>query len=203
MLDQSSERHVHDRLGSALYKLAIIEQRANEATESPRAVAKLLGEVRKLVAELQRGFAELEHLMTRSSTAERAALTSIARSQLLFDLSPVPCVVLEPAGTVVEANPAAAKFLNISHRHLVGKSFPLFLSSDRKGFLLRLLGLPADGAERWTATLRPRERSAVACDLAAAPDPEGRILVVIVPAAGTDPVAPDDGDALDSTVCEH
>ena len=189
----TSERHIHDRLGSALYRLATIEQRANDTTESPRAVGKLLGEVRKLTAELQRSFAELQDLIARSTTSQRAAATAIARANLLFELSPVACLILEPVGAVEDANQAAARFLNVSHRHLVGKSFPLFLARDRDDFVHRIQGMRADdAAARWAVTLRPRERSAVECVLVAALDPEGRVLVMLIPGATVETMQTED-----------
>jgi PAS domain S-box-containing protein len=188
MLNHTPERYLHDRLGSALYKLAIIEQRSSEPGASQRTTSKLLSDVRKLAAELQRGFADLQELMARTATAEQAANAAMSRAQLLFDLSPVACLVLDAEGMVVDANPAAAQLLNISNRHLIGKSFPIFLTCDRETFVQRLCGLSADGGrERWSARLRPRERSAVACALVAAGDADGRILVLATPeAAGHD-----------------
>lgn len=178
------ERHIHDRLGSALYRLATLEQRASAIADSPRAAAKLLGEVRKMTAELQRSFTELQDLMARSATTERSAKTAIARANLLFELSPVACLVLEPAGIVVDANTAAARLLNVSHRHLVGKSFPLFLSGNRDAFAQRIGELRAeDEPQRWESLLRPRERSGIECVFVAAPDPERRVLLMLLPGA--------------------
>ena len=199
---QTSERHIHDRLGSALFRLATIEQRANDALESPRTVGKLLGEVRKLTAELQRSFAELQDLMARSTITQRTAAVAIARAELLFELSPVACLVLEQIGLVVDANAAAARFLNVSHRHLVGKSFPLFLAADREGFVQRIRDLRTDDASaRWTATIRPRERSAVECVFVAAPDPDRRILLMLMPGAAVE-VATDVPDVEDGATEE-
>ena len=185
MLNHTPDRYIQDRLGSALYKLAMIEQRSGEPGVSQRTASRLLGDVRKLVAELQRGFADLQELMVRTAAAQQAASTAAARAQLLFDLSPVACLVLDTTGTVADANPAAARLLNISNRHLIGKSFPLFLAGDRDPFVQRLCALSADGGcDRWTASLRPRERSAVECALVGTIDPDGRILVLATPDSG-------------------
>lgn len=179
---RAPERHVSDRLGSAMYRLAILEQRAAEAAGSPRSATRLLADVRKLAEELQRGFAELQELTARSASTQRAAATAIAQARMMFDWSPVACLVLEPIGLVAEANAAAARFLNVSHRHLVGKLFPLFLSAERHAFVDRLRNLPAsDGAQRWTASIRPRERSAVECAFVAVSNPDGRVLLMLVP----------------------
>lgn len=195
----TTDRHVHDRLGSALYRLATLEQRATEVAESPRAVGKLLEEVRKMTAELQRSFAELQDMMGRNTTSQREAATAIARANLLFELSPVACLILEPAGIVVDANTAAARFLNVSHRHLVGKSFPLFLAGDREGFIRRIADLRTEEeAHRWTATLRPRERSAVECVFVAAPDPEGRIMLMLLPGATVEGLMSAPADAVEA-----
>ncbi len=202
MLNHTPDRYIHDRLGSALYKLALLEQRSGEPGVSPRAATKLLGDVRKLVAELQRGFTDLQELMVRTAASQQAANAATARAQLLFDLSPVACLVMDASGIVVDANPAAARLLNISNRHLVGKSFPLFLARDRDTFVQRLGDLSAaGGSERWTASLRPRERSAVECALVAATDPDGRVLVLAAPDSGADTGPPceeeiDDPDVM-------
>lgn len=184
----TSERHIQDRLGSALFRLTTIEQKASDATESPRAVTKLLVEVRKLTAELQRGFADLQDVIRKNAAAQQSAQTAIARADLLFELSPVACLVLEPGGVVVDANGAAARLLNVSHRHLVRKSFPLFLAADRNLFVQQIASLrDGEDALRWGATLRPRERSAVQCTVVAARDPEGRVVVMLMPGEAVEP----------------
>ena len=84
----------------------------------------------------------------------------------------------------------------MSNRHLVGKSFPLFLASERDAFVLRLSSLAGEGrTERWNACLRPRERSAVECAFTAAPDSDGRVLLLVSQGLAALTHAADNGDS--------
>src|SRR5918994_716808 len=144
-----TSEHLQERLGSALYRLASLKQRASESADSPRSTGKLLSDMQKLTGELERALADLQQAMVQQAELQQRALVASRRAERLFDLSPVPSVVLDTDGIVVEANPAAVRMLNVSHRHLAGKAFSLFLGGERELFLTRLHGLRhSDTAER-------------------------------------------------------
>jgi PAS domain-containing protein len=176
-----AHRHLHDRLGSALFRLASLKQRASEPAESPRSASRLLTEVQKLVSELERTLVDLQQAMAQQTELQKHAQVASRRAALLFELMPVACVILDADGTVIDVNPPAVRLLNVSHRHLAGKAFSLFLGAERELFLARLQAVQqSDAGERWPATIRPRERSAVRATLLAAPDPDGRIMLLLV-----------------------
>lgn len=177
-----TSEYLQERLGSALYRLASLKQRASEPADSPRSTGKLLSDVQKLTGELERALADLQQAMAQQAELQDRALVASRRAEQLFDLSPVPSVVLDTDGVVVEANPAAVRMLNVSQRHLAGKAFSLFLGGERELFLSRLHGLRQnDSGERWPAIIRPRERSPLRATLIAAPDPAGRVMLLLAP----------------------
>lgn len=181
----ASARHIQDRLGNALLRLANIARRAAAAPESPKFAARLIDDVQKLTVELERSFEDVREVLAECSELERAAAAAARRAALLFDLVPVPCLVLELTGEIAEANAPAVHLLNVSRRHLIGRSFHLYLGSEREVFLSRLRALQAtEGPDEWTANVRPRERSPLDAHLTAAlepGDPGGRVLVVVKP----------------------
>jgi len=181
---QPSEDHIQDRIGSAIFRLAELGQRVDAAADSPKAAGKLLGEVRKLATELERALAELRVMATRYLELQHQATAACRRGERIFEATPVPCLLVDQAGgAVIDANPAAARLLNVSHRHLVGRSFPLFLNGDRDQFVNRLGHLGPE-AESTVTSIRPRERSAVDVTMMAWRDSAEAVFVMIVPTAG-------------------
>ncbi len=149
---------------------------------SGKQAEKLVEEVRKLVSELEGAFRDVQQVKSQCAESEQAAAIVARRAQLLFQLAPSAGVVIEADGTVVDANQAASQLLNVSHRHLVGKPFHLFVGVDRELFLTRLQQLSAtEEAERWPAILRPRERRVVRASIVAALDASDRILLMLLP----------------------
>lgn len=176
-----SDRHIQDRLGNVLHRLTTIERRASAAGESPKLAARVIDEVRKLTAELERSLEDVREVLAECGRLEDAATAASRRAQLLFELAPVPCLVLEMTGAIVAANEPAVRLLNVSRRHLLGRSFQMYLGREREMFLKRIQGLQGE-SEEWMATLRPRERSSLEASLTAALDPEGRVLIMVQPA---------------------
>lgn len=172
------ERQLHDRLGSALFRLAALKERAQSG---PARATRLLSDIQRLAGELEHTLTDLQQSVARQAELQQQAAVASRRSELLFELLPVPCVLLDNDGTVLDANPPAIEMLNVSHRHLTGKPFHLFLAGERDRFLARLQALDDAAGERWPAVIRPRERSAVRTTVIAAPDPAGRVVVLLVP----------------------
>jgi PAS domain-containing protein len=130
-------------------------------------------------------FHDVKELVAQLAEVRRDAHTAAERADLLFRMLAVPCVLVEPEGTVADANAAAVRLLNCSQRHLVGRPFQLFVGRERDTFLKRLKDLPVDGGPvEWEVTIRPRERSAVTAIASAAPDPSGCLVLMLRPRAG-------------------
>ena len=178
------DRTIKDRIGAALYRLSTIERRATAAAESPKFAARLADDVRKLNGELERAFSDVDGLLTELARLQEAASTASRRAQLFFDTAPIPCVLMDLAGTIVDANEPAVRLLNVSRRHIAGRSFHVYLGGERELFLDRLRRLDQrPDADRWSTRLRPRERSVVEAVLTASMDPDGRVLMMVQPTA--------------------
>jgi PAS domain S-box-containing protein len=180
----TSERLIQERLGTVLQKLAKLEHRATTSTESPQ-VNNLLMDFRRLVRDMERAFSGLQEAGLRHAELQREVEIVGRRASLLLQLSPLAYVLIHKTGVIIEANAAATKVLNLSERHLRGKSFDLFLQSDRQQFIARLQELDKDaGAQRWQVTLRPRERYARTVTLVAACESEDRVVLILAVADG-------------------
>ena len=177
---QTYEQHIQERLGAALHALAFIEQRAGSAPEGRRMQA-LLKQCRQLVTDLEHGFSLLQEATSQHATLRQQVEAASTRAGLLFELSPVPCIVVQDGGTIMEANAAATRLLNTSLRYLQGKSFDLFLGSDRETFnhWLRRLSQGTD-SDRRPVLLRPREQRPKQMILIATPEAPGRVALIVV-----------------------
>ena len=187
-------QQVQDRLGSALHRLTSLEESVS-SSEPRRSVERLGVELRRINTDLQRAFVDVQEAAVSYEHLRSSAACSSQRADLLFLLSPVPCLVLDRMGVVVDANPAATRKVNLSHRHLVGKSFQLFVGSDRADFMqrLQLLG-NSEWVTKWPLCIRPRERGSVHVTFAAAVDSQDRVLVMLLP-----PETVNDADATEPT----
>lgn len=85
----------------------------------------------------------------------------------LFAAMPVPCILTDPAGTVLRSNHAAAVLLNVSSRHLESRLITHFIE-DRARFIAALNELPSAG-DRFSGSfhVRPRERAPLEVDAVA------------------------------------
>lgn len=170
---------LNDRVGSALYRLASLKQRVALPTGAARAIPKLLQEIEALTGELERAFLDLRASRAEYTGAKDAAATACRRAQILFELTPVPMVVVTAEGLIAEANDAAAELFNVSRRHLLGKALYLFVAGDRTEFLKKVHNLETDQPEQWEASFRPRERSAVQVTITGVLDPNGQPLLLL------------------------
>lgn len=190
---QSYEQSIQERLGAALQALTFLEQRAAGGPDARR-MQSLLKQCRQLVSDLEHGFMLLQQATTQQSAMRHEVEAASTRAGLMFDLSPVPCVVVDDSGSIVEANSAATRLLNTSLRYLQAKSFDLFLGADRQSFNMWLRGLSQAGdSDRRPVQLRPREQRAKAVTLVGTREGPGRIALVI-----TDRVAA--GEAFEADV---
>jgi PAS domain-containing protein len=178
--------HIQERLGSAMHALAIIEGRVSGRADG-KALQGLLKECRRLVVDLERGFSLLQEATAHNTDLRQQVESATGRARVLFELSPLPCMVLDGSGTVADANAAATRLLNMSLRHLQEKQFDLFVSTDREGFRT-WLGAAARGTEtaRRGTTIRPRERRPKEVVVTAVPEADGRIALVLLDPAVSD-----------------
>jgi PAS domain S-box-containing protein len=85
----------------------------------------------------------------------------------LFQASPIPYLITDSSGLILEANTAIATLLNLPQRYLIGKPLILYLAElDRTDFYLKLTQLTRSKAPQiWPFNLRPRGNSPLAVEL--------------------------------------
>jgi PAS domain S-box-containing protein len=160
------------------------------------------GDLTATVVELEVAHEELRVAEEEMSAQREQIEDLLARNQdergwrdRLSTALPVPVVVTDPRGVVLEANPAGAFLLGLDRRHLVGKPLHVFVhDSDRTRLRHALTRLTSkqDAEVRETVTLQPRRRSPLKASVVgfaeAADDADGtQVRWVLVPA-----LAPDD-----------
>jgi PAS domain-containing protein len=190
-------RQVQDRLGAVLHRLATLDLGVS-GYEQRKSTERLNADtLRKISADLERAFVEAQEAAMSYERLRSSASHALQRADLLFLLSPIPCVILDRNSLIIDANPAAARTVNLSQRHLVGKPFQLFVGSDRAEFLARLESLDHSAwAIRWPITVRPRERGVLKVTFAAAVDAEDHIVAMLLPAAADGEDLPEVDESL-------
>ena len=97
----------------------------------------------------------------RAQRIERDVQTVDITWRALFERAPLACLEIDADGTVVGANMAAGKLLNMSPKRLEGRPF-LYFFDDRATVATLLRAAPFEPGSPATAlTLRPRERAPV------------------------------------------
>lgn len=139
-----------------LHQQALQEPGRLEAV-MPQAFEEML----TMLEELQVGQEELRQQNEELIAARQEAEEERYRYQELFDFAPDGYLVTDTAGTIREANHAAALLLNISKKHLVGKPLQLYIAKkEHKAFYLQLRRLhdgDLENARDWQIDIQPRE----------------------------------------------
>ena len=149
------------RTNAALGRLAALQRRAEKvAGASPSVIRPALKELNDALEELKVANEQLQSQVEMIAIAEARAFDAEARLDEVVSWLPCACIWTNPAGEVIEANPAAATLLNVSSHHLVGRPLMLFVM-DRVRFTdaLSLLSI-GEGSVFATVVIRPRERRA-------------------------------------------
>ena len=177
----SSERKIQERLGTALQSLAEIEQHSG-ADGAGRPTQRLLKLLRQLLSDLDVAFRTLQETAAQQTALRQEIDAASRRAELLFDLSPLPCLVVHADGVIEHANAAAGRALNTSLRLLHRRPLHLYLGGDRDAFLLWLHGIAGTGEpDRWCGQIRPREQRPRDVAVMAAPESGGQIVIIIAP----------------------
>lgn len=156
-------------LGELRTRLARLT-RATNAPDSP--LQQVVEDFADVAAGLLQDLAGADmdaHRRLNETRAERE------RADYLLAQVPVPCIVADADGTILQANPPAAALMNVSARHLAQQRL-LHFSQDREAFLLLLERLRHDAtAAECKLVIRPRERQPLS------------VLASVRPAAGGAP----------------
>jgi len=186
---ETMDRQVRDRLGSALHRLASLEQ-ALEAGELKTGTQRVVTELRRITGDLERAMVQAQDAEANRLEMQSLADAAQRRARLLFNGSPTPCFLLDRAGRVVDANPAGVRAVNTSLRYLVGRDFHVFVSSERQRFLTQLQSLGfSDTPEAWPLTIRPRERGTRNVVLTVVADGDDRVLAMLLSGTETPALA--------------
>jgi len=144
-------------------RLSSFERRLQHAPGDASRVAP------ECVRELEMAVARLEaaHEQLRQRDIELRQLRSLIDSAeqrfgALASLVDAGYLLTDLTGLIQEANPVAARMLNISRKSLPGRPFVLFIASGRVELMARLNALAEAGAPTdLDLRLRPRERQMV------------------------------------------
>jgi PAS domain S-box-containing protein len=124
----------------------------NDATGATR---RLIDEALSSCAELLDDFNRAQVECGRLLEDTHAAIQAHKR---LFDSVPCPCVVTDQHGTILTANSAAGRLLNITSKRLEGRELLLY-SHNRDAFMRILEKLPmSETPQSVPVIMRPRER---------------------------------------------
>ena len=180
-----SYKRIQEHLGGALRKLSLFQDRVARGQDASRDLTRCLDDLRQVAWELDQAFDAIKGERQRVAVIAEDAEATMRRARALFVQSPSAWLVLHRDGAAIaDANEAASRLLNVSHRHLIGKTFTNFLQQDRELFLRQLqLQRGTDvAAEQWHVTLRPRERALVRVLVNAIVDNEDTAAIVLSPA---------------------
>jgi PAS domain-containing protein len=179
------QQHVENRLGAALYRVACLKQQMADGRSSPRLLSKLVLELERLTADLEHASQELSDAREAGLSARGLADVAETRARTFFEMCPLACLTVAQDGTIIEANPAASTLLNVSIRHLCGKPLHLFVNGQRAEFMSQFMTVMTGRPNRWSGRLQPRERSVVQVDVVAAAQPDGQRILIFSRSADT------------------
>jgi PAS domain S-box-containing protein len=151
-----SERDLHHQISILQQRIALLQHRAATAAVPPADVqAETFEELQTMLEELHAAEEKLA-VMYQVVEAERQ------RYQELFDFAPDGYLVTDAAGTIREANRAAATMLAVSQTRLRGKPLVAFVpQEERRAFRTRLGQLlQRRDVQEWEMRLQPRQGEA-------------------------------------------
>jgi sigma-B regulation protein RsbU (phosphoserine phosphatase) len=136
-------------------------------------LTKALEELQVAYEELQVADEELHQQISELEESHKATETLYARYQNLFEFAPDGYVVTDPLGMIQEANPVAARLLNIRPEYLAGKPLRLFLPEMQTEFdqWLKRLRHDSQGDQKREVRLHPRNRKPIYAEISAASNP--------------------------------
>jgi PAS domain-containing protein len=175
----SVQAGIRKRIDDAAHRVTALKARLGEKVE-PATLVRIVEELRTLVEQLEVAFADVGEALDEQSTRQEISAAAQRRTETLFRLAPTPCLGLDQEGAIIDINAAGATLLNVSARHIVGRSFPTFLDADRPAFLSAMWRvLEGHGVEHWHGRVRPRDRGPFEATLVLAADPPHHVLLLV------------------------
>jgi len=180
--DPPSEASINDwghRVSDARARITSEIRRVDDASPLRREGKLLLDELTLAFEELQVAEEEL-HVQTEELSASRMLLEGERlRYRELFEHAPVPYLVTDQQGVIIDANRAAAAFLRVAPAYLRGKPLVVFVSpARRRAFREQLPALGSSPVETAHLRIRPRKRPArsVVASVGVVRDRRGAVL---------------------------
>lgn len=168
------------QLNDMHWRLNELYQGTSALVKPPELLPAAFKELGIASEELQMAAEELHQQNIELLTTRAALEAERQRYQELFDLAPDAYLVTDLAGTILEANRAAAKLLKVDQRFLVGKPLSLFVNeNERQTFYIQLLQLQqVEQLHEWTVRLQPRHGELINASItfASISDPEGNAI---------------------------
>lgn len=120
-----------------------LRRRAEECLQGRQQRPQSEADTQRLMHELQVHQIELEMQNEELQQARKGLETELERQSELYNLAPAACLVLQPDGTIQQANLAAASRLGTGPTQLLNQPFALFLATEARAtfeaFLTRVL----------------------------------------------------------------
>lgn len=170
------------RLGGVLHRLSQLQPAPSAGPDISRPISRSVADLLQVANELDAALTDLKQERARLKSVAGEAETTMLQTRKLLEESPNACLVLERYGAAIaEANAAACRLLNVSQRHLIGRTFTTFLHQDREIFMRQLRHTDEARADRWPVTLRPRERAVLRMFITAIADSQDTAAIVLSP----------------------
>lgn len=149
------------RLVSALQRFQTLQRRAERDRDNRTVLSQTLAELGTALEELRLAHEHIVEHCHRIEQLQAQLRDQQAKYWDFFDEIPDPSVVTAPDTTILEVNRAAADLLNVSQRHLLGKTLSVFVCEDRTRFLKesQRLTQQQENSADLQLKLRPRERA--------------------------------------------
>jgi PAS domain-containing protein len=144
------------RTTKALSRLTALQRRAEATRVTPSVVRDALDELTATLEALRAANETLADQATQMAAA-RHQYADLRRDYFtIFTAMPVACVLTDGAGSILDANPEAARLLNVGGQHLTGK--PLLLFFTDRDLFIQTLGSSSHTDFEHLIVVRPRER---------------------------------------------
>jgi PAS domain-containing protein len=150
------------QLATAMQRFSTLQRRLDsDGGESSSLLTRALQELERALEEVRTAQEQLVENHTRMEQLQEQLTKQYEKYWELFEEMPQPYVVTRPDTTIIEANKAAAKLLNLSPRFLVGKTLSVFVCENRTKFLEDSTRAEAGSSMDLTLRIRPRERAPI------------------------------------------
>ncbi|MCU0534493.1 MAG: PAS domain-containing protein, partial [Hydrococcus sp. Prado102] len=171
------------RLKSFQENLYLLYKNAETNTEKPdRLLSCAYKELGIASEELEVAIEQLVIQAEEMATTQIQLEAERQHYKNLYEFLPDAYLLTDLRGTILQANPAGAKLLNIERRFLIGKPLTLFLSQqERRTFLTKLNQLSqCDRVHQWAMQLQPRYSNPLPVVLTVAPslNSEGKLVAL-------------------------